>query len=464
MVTMARGRRVWWTALALCGCTQTAEVLTKSAHGDHNAVTPEQDGAVSPLDAGGEPAVTPTSPAPQETSAPLKPPSSDTPDGALPPDETSEPKPLIEAPQLAVGAGHNTTCVIFNQLPVSGLWCFGEAEITPLEGSEQAEETTRGLFVAATGGEHHMCVRDTLGHVYCWGDNNNGQLGDAKPDYAPRPRHVWLPRPVTQLSSGASHVCAITDNGQLYCWGSNFDGQLGVGSETSDDDGSRDSVRREPTLVDEGPWISIAAGDSHTCGVKSDGTLACWGRNSEGQVGNHGETQLHSPRLVNTEHSWKQAVAGQSHSCGLRTDGTLWCWGRNTAQDSGYPLGIETEWQLTDPTPVSNERWRSVATGGLHTCATSESAEIWCWGRNDAGQLGTGDTELRRTATFVRNDGGEVATGRFHSCMVTAARDDVLCTGSNEFGQLALLSDEHHSTFTSLRDELERYVSLTSDL
>jgi alpha-tubulin suppressor-like RCC1 family protein len=268
---------------------------------------------------------------------------------------------------------------------------------------------------------------------------------------------------VSQLSSGASHVCAITDNGQLYCWGNNWEGQLGVG-DVFEDDEARNDERREPTLVDEGPWISISAGEGHTCGVKSDGTLSCWGRNAEQQSGNHGEAQLNSPTLVNTEHSWKQAAAGQSHSCGLRTDGSLWCWGSNTAQDAGYPLGLETEWQLTEPTPVGDGRWNSLATTGFHTCAVAENSDLWCWGRNDAGQLGTGDTDLRRTPTMIRSNTRDAVTGRFHSCVVTTEQDDVLCTGSNELGQLALLSDEHRSTFTSLREELERYISVQGAL
>lgn len=448
---------------AVCGCTETAEVLTRRVHDEQNAVTPGAEAGVPPNDAGEETQPVTTAPSPATTSTPPILPG-DGPDAADSPNETTEPQQeLLTAPALAVGAGHNTTCVIINQSSVSILWCFGEAEIDPLQASEQDAETPRGRFVAATGGEHHMCALDTFGDVYCWGDNSNGELGSENPNYAPGPRRVRLPRPITQLSSGARHVCALTDVGQLHCWGSNVEGQLGLGGSVEDMEEARDAERREPTLVDSATWVSVAAGEAHTCGVKSDGTLSCWGRNAERQSGNRDEAQLRVPTLVNTEHSWKQAVAGSSHSCGLRTDGTLWCWGSNATQEALYPLGAESGWQLPDPTQVGDGRWRLVVTGAFHSCAVNEAGELACWGRNDAGQLGTGDAELRRAPTLVWNGAGSAAIGRSHSCLVTASLDDVLCTGSNEFGQLALPNDEQHSTFVSLRNEWQRYLDLHFD-
>ncbi len=457
MVTMLARRFAWLTLVPLGGCTQTAEVLTKRIHDDQSPPPPSIDAAVAPLDAATGPAFTDGT-RPHASSDPRTTEPEWTQTDTTSSDTDSPETRLLEAPPLAVGAGHNATCAILNNSRLNLLWCIGETETQETDGNEDPNDLSRGDFVHASGGERHMCALDTLGEVFCWGDNSNGQLGNDQVGYSTQLRRVRLPRAATQISSGASHVCAITDQADLYCWGNNAEGQLGIGSFEEED--RRDLWWAEPTLVGMGPWIAVAAGHSHTCGVRSDGTLSCWGRNVEGQVGNHGVTQLTEPTLVNSEHSWREAVAGESHSCGLRTDGTLWCWGSNSTENAGYPLGVESSWQLAEPTQVGDQRWQDLATSSFHTCAVTENRELWCWGRNDEGQLGMGDTVSRTTPTFVRDDVSGVATGRFHTCIVTGIANDVMCTGSNEFGQLALPDDAQHSTFTSLTEEWSRYLGI----
>lgn len=439
------------------GCSQTAEVLTKRVRAEQHPAAPEivDAGAPEPDADPNDELSSSTGTQPASTSNVTS--SSrewDAPDAASTSDETDEPRTeVLQAPPLAVGTGFATTCVIVNDDRTSVLLCFGQEAIDPVGLSEE-DRVNQTRFVAVTGGEHHMCTVTSFGDVYCWGDNEHGQLGSPELDRTQKPKRAWLPEPATQLASGANHACAITLAGQLYCWGDNGDGQLGL-DETSDDQ----RELGEPTLVDAGPWISVAAGAAHTCGVKSDGSLSCWGRNNELQAGNTGENPIRTPRLVNTEHSWRQVAIGQSHSCALRTDGSLWCWGSNASEDADYPIGEQAMWQLSDPTPIGDGRWTALTSHWSHNCAITDSHELWCWGHNDAGQLGTGDTELRRTATSVASGANQAALGLSHSCVVIED-NDVLCTGSNEHGQLGLPNEADQTTFTSLREEWERFLEL----
>lgn len=445
-------QRLLWIVLSSSGCTQTGEVLTKRLHDEQSYPVQATDAAVSPPDAGT------STPAPSVSLDPTTSPPSTSDQHAADAgssDDTGPSEPVLERPVLTVGAGYHTTCLILNRSPLNVLWCFGEVPIDPNERSD-SETAPSGPFVAVTGGEHHMCALDERGQVWCWGDNTHSQLGASKPAATSSPRRVRLPRPVVQLSAGGAHTCAITDKGELHCWGRNHQGQLGVNDARTSDD-SRDDGKYTPNLVDRGPWISVSAGDAHTCGVKSDGSLWCWGRNDERQSGNRDETRVDAPTAINTEHSWRVAAVGRTHSCGLRTDGTLWCWGSNAAGVS-YPLGSNEP--LNEPTQIGEQRWASLSTSAFHTCAVAENGDVACWGNNDVGQLGTGDTDPRDVPTLVGDGARAVVTGLAHSCVVKADQDDVLCTGSNEFGQLPLPDEESRTTFTSLGEEWLRYVEV----
>lgn len=447
------------TALLACGCTQTAEVLTKRIRAEPSPATPASvDAEAGSPEAGpnAEPSSSATSSSEAQTtsnSANATPTTTEqTSSDAGTTDDTAGPRTeVLQAPPLAVGAGFATTCVIVNGDRSSVLLCFGQEAIDPVGLSEE-DQASQTRFVAVTGGEHYLCTLTSFGEVYCWGDNNHGQLGNPELDRTQKPKRAWLSDPVIQLAAGANHACAITVDGQLYCWGDNADGQLGV-------EAASDTELREPTLVDAGPWISIAAGAAHTCGVKSDGSLSCWGRNTELQVGNTGESPVRMPRLVNTEHSWRQVAIGQSHSCALRTDGSLWCWGSNASQDAGYPIGEQAMWQLPDPTAVGDGRWTTLTSHWSHNCTLTDNHELWCWGGNAAGQLGTGDTELRRAPTAVLSGVTQAALGLSHTCVVLEERD-IRCTGSNEYSQLGLPSEGGQTTFASLSDEWELYLEL----
>ena len=129
------------------------------------------------------------------------------------------------------------------------------------------------------------------------------------------------------MTAGLSHACATRNDGTLWCWGTNGDGELGTGPAASP---GRPQQVTTPAATG---WASVTAGEDATCAVRSDSTLWCWGYNGDGELG-IGSTISHSrPQQVTSPAAagWARAAPGlgSSHTCALRTDSTLWCWGGN---------------------------------------------------------------------------------------------------------------------------------------
>lgn len=144
-------------------------------------------------------------------------------------------------------------------------------------------------------------------------------------------------------TAGGYHTCGIQIDGSLWCWGWNNHGQLG--------DGTREN-QKSPVLVDAGDnsWTSIAAGGEHTCGVKSDGSLWCWGNNEYGQLGDNTTSDRNVPNRVGDASQWSVVTAGEDFTCAFTDDGSLWCWGWNMFGQIGDG-STRDRWV---PTPVSD--------------------------------------------------------------------------------------------------------------
>ena len=133
----------------------------------------------------------------------------------------------------------------------------------------------------------------------------------------PRWAHIGL---------GADHTCATRANGTLWCWGLNGSGQLGIGNHTGQD------RPRQVTTPAAGGWASVTAGDEHTCATRTGGTLWCWGFADYGQLGltgGDGGDVVDLPQQVTfpAPGGWATVTADSGHTCAIRADGTLWCWG-----------------------------------------------------------------------------------------------------------------------------------------
>lgn len=265
-------------------------------------------------------------------------------------------------------------------------------------------------------------------------DTNDGE-GQTDADDPLVPPHL------AQIAAGGNHTCALDDAGQVWCWGSNTYGQLGY--KTTDYDYS---VHAFPQAIDDDQrYAEIRAGDYHTCGRVSGGGVRCWGRNhgdyesGGGQLGNG--TLSDSSRafdVVGIDDASELAL-GAGHSCARLREGTVWCWGDNRQGQlgsDGSALGFET-------TPVEVVglvgRATTIAAGGDHTCAIVEGGSLACWGANSRGELGSGASEPRFTATLVPllDEVTGVALGPHHACVVQ--KDErIRCWGDNAWSQLGV--------------------------
>ncbi|MCM2344126.1 MAG: hypothetical protein NDJ24_06155 [Alphaproteobacteria bacterium] len=274
------------------------------------------------------------------------------------------------------------------------------------------------------------------GNAYCWGYNAFGQVGDNSIVNRTAPTLVSGGSVWKLVSAGDTHTCGVKSDDTLWCWGSNSNGQIG--------DNTSGTNRLVPTTVSGGSaWKLVSAGNTHTCGIKSDDTLWCWGNNANGKTGlNTSAGNTLTPTQVNGGGSWKFVSAGSSHSCGIKSDDTLWCWGNNFAGK----LGDSTSTQRLVPTAVSGGlTWRSVSAGGMHTCGIRLSNNaLYCWGNNwnggvQTGFLGDGTTTSRNTPTAVSGGGSwiSVSANFGYTCGVKAD-NSVWCWGDNKDANLSL--------------------------
>jgi alpha-tubulin suppressor-like RCC1 family protein len=176
----------------------------------------------------------------------------------------------------------------------------------------------------------------------------------------------------------------VKTNGTLWCWGGDGSGQLGNGAG-----GSTTSPAQESTSATD--WALVSAGQGHTCAVKTNGTLWCWGNDGSGKLGNGAVTgNQQSPYQESTAAAdWASVAAGGSHTCAVKTNGALWCWGNDGSGQLGN-VGITGDQVSPSQASTAATNWASVSTGSNHTCAIRMDGTLWCWGLNDNGQTGTG--------------------------------------------------------------------------
>jgi alpha-tubulin suppressor-like RCC1 family protein len=129
-----------------------------------------------------------------------------------------------------------------------------------------------------SAGEAHTCARKNDGRIFCFGWNGAGQLGDGSLDDRTAPTATAPSLRFLSVSAGARHTCGLDVNRRLWCWGDNTDGQIGVGTTNG-------PVLQPTAIGAAGTWSAASLGISHSCALRVDGELFCWGANDRGALG-----------------------------------------------------------------------------------------------------------------------------------------------------------------------------------
>lgn len=319
-------------------------------------------------------------------------------------------------------------------------WCWGtnhQGELGTGEAGGTLDVPARvagGLALADLGGgDNHTCALTTSGEAWCWGWDTDGQRGDGKVgtrDTVATPAPVVGGHTFESLTAGRSFTCALTADGVGWCWGANSNGQLGNGA-VSEGVG-------EPVPVDTDlRFERLTAGSLHACGLTSAGEAWCWGRNEESQLGTGtAGDPVPAPVAVAGELQFTSLAAGGGFTCGVTGDGAAYCWGNNgngALGDGNAPTDAAA------PVPVAGGlTFRALGAGGSHVCGVTAADAAYCWGFNGSGELGDGNAGTSRDVPTAVVGGHffEGVTGGENSTCARTADGAAWCWGANDAGQL----------------------------
>jgi len=365
----------------------------------------------------------------------------------------------------AVDVGDDHTCA---RLSTARVRCWGDNDNGQLGNNSVLDSDVPVTVLNLAGGgpltgvstvvagDDHSCARLANGQARCWGDNDNGQLGNNSTADSDLPVTVLNPAgtaPLTgisQLAAGEDQTCARLTSGQARCWGQNNNGQLGDNTTTG-----RDTPRVVVGVGGSGALTGVArvgTGETHSCALLTSGQVRCWGDNSFGQVGDRTTTNRPGPVVVKRSDGpgaltgVTQLTTGENHTCARLGSGQARCWGQNAQGE----LGDGTTSVTLAPAPVANGGGdgnlagvSQLEGGAGTTCARLTTGQVRCWGDNDNGQIGDGTIVSRRLPVTTRNPGdtgpltsiAAVASGDAHTCALTS-NGQVRCWGDNDNGQL----------------------------
>ncbi len=290
-----------------------------------------------------------------------------------------------------------------------------------------------------TGGFDQACVAVADGSVKCWGGNSKGQLGNNSTTDAAQPVAATIDK-VVRIAGGGGPIsqftCAVKSDGTAWCWGFN-----GYGGILGDGKNGMDSLIPVQTTGLAGAQL-IATGPGHAC-ASASADIFCWGSNQTyGALGDtdpsvlNGSAVPHKIPAGNLPGSNVTSLtAGSFNNCATFANGDLYCWGRG---DFGQ-LGLNSKNNQPTPQKVTlPKKALQVAAGDLHACALLDDATVVCWGHNFSGQIGDGSAmndKLTPTAVMGLSGVASIGLGDSHSCAVLQ-NGSVSCWGLNNNGQL----------------------------
>lgn len=377
-----------------------------------------------------------------------------------------------------VDGSNGTACAI---LGTGALRCWGANGYGQLAQGNTANigdgpgESTVGVNLGAgrtatavAVGDFHACAILDTGAVRCWGNSDEGQLGQGdtvtigdNPGESTVAVNLGLGRTATAISAGNSHTCAILDNGALRCWGWNSAGNLGQGNT----DHIGDSPGETTVAVDLGVGrsaVAVAAGGVNTCAILDNGALRCWGNGTYGQLG-QGNTAAIGDDGVETTVAVDLGVGrtatavsvGFNYMCVVLDTGTVRCAGRSNlgqlAQGNTDSIGNDGGETTVAVNLGAGRTATAITAAANHACAVLDNGTLRCWGQNTRGQLGQGSVDTIGDGAGETTVAVDLGTGRtavaasaFGSSVCLSYGDaSVRCWGSNTSGQLGQGNTAH---------------------
>ncbi len=297
----------------------------------------------------------------------------------------------------------------------------------------------RVFSTLSVGGGHVCAIEKVTRAAFCWGRNTEGQLGPGISGW-----YVAAPTsPVTDnngktlafegISAGGTHTCGRTSNRNVFCWGANGNQQQGTWTTPTSAlrYGAAAAGDRHTCALDDMGWVACA-GDQmltphvylltlgrgpnafHACGTKDNRDVICWGKNFEAQLGRPIDPdpatrflpQPHGGVLMNgVALKADQVAAGALSTCAL-DQGAVFCWGSNRHGERGDGTIAPPTPGNGNPTPnrvapPAGQSFERITAGDRHVCGVVTSGSIYCWGANERGQLGIGQTRVLVGGVFI---------------------------------------------------------------
>jgi alpha-tubulin suppressor-like RCC1 family protein len=332
-----------------------------------------------------------------------------------------------------------------------------------------------GLLVQAISVSNHACAIVSSGALKCWGWNNHGELGlddtitrgalAGQMGDALKFVNLGVGRSALQISANSAHTCALLDDHGVKCWGVNFDGELGYDDTLPRGGAAGDMAKLAPLALGKSV-LAVYAGSSRSCAILIDGSLKCWGKNEQGQLG-YGDTLSRGsasgdmaalPTVsLGVGRTVKQLVMGQQFNCALLDDQSVKCWGRGHEGQlaSGSPNAIgDQPGEMGDALQKVKLGARlavALTAGKNHACALLDDGKVKCWGSAENGQLGNDDAtqwsyvgdnpnelgdNLKPVALGAGHTATAIAAGEQSTCVVLEDRTSVKCWGNGFDGEL----------------------------
>ncbi len=324
------------------------------------------------------------------------------------------PTPTPPPTYKTISTSENTNCAIRTNGTIT---CWGNITTNPPQGTYKTfannspfcairtdntiacwgyglDDVPAGKFKMLTAGRDHACGIRTNDTVTCWGDREEyrGYVYDPVTGQGQSTRIDSNPPTGTfnAITSGLTHTCAIRSDSTITCWGGyeGFDGYVDASTEVPDDQ-----------------FKTISVSGDHNCGVRLDDTVDCWGLYPWSDADGPGTP-------TGTSGTFKTLAAGNDHACGIRPDNTVTCWGGNDYDYRG--------------TESPKGEFKTITVGPSHDCGIRLNDTLTCWGYNADGRSDAPD------GTFK-----EVTLGWSHTCAIRTD-DTITCWGNNDEGQTSV--------------------------